>query len=304
MISNTYNRYLWLLNTLLQFEQLSFEQICIKWDHSYISDGRPLTKRTFHLHRNAIQDMFQVSIKCNTENGYLYYIDDVASLSKDKARQYLLSSFTNAEIIGSMKGLDNRIIFEEVSNGTEFLQAIVEAMHKNCELNIVYQPFKEDASRRYHLQPYCMRIFKHRWYMLGFLKEKEVLRHFALDRIVGLEISDTKFNYPKDFNPEVFYADSFGMWVNKSLKPERVVIRTYGLQTKYLRSLPLHSSQQEIRSESEYSDFTLNICITDELINELLAKASSLEVIEPASLRKQIASEIQKMSSFYIIDEI
>ena len=47
MVSKTFNRYIWLLNTLLQQ----------RWKDSYLGDGKPLALRTFHVHREAIAEL-------------------------------------------------------------------------------------------------------------------------------------------------------------------------------------------------------------------------------------------------------
>lgn len=107
------------------------------------------------------------------------------------------------------------------------------------------------------------------------------------------------FDYPIDFSPERYYKDIVGIWTNEKCKVEKVIIRAYGKQAKYLRTLPLHSSQEEIVSVLNYTDFKYNLCITNNLVNELLAKGSSVEVLEPASLRKRMQDELFTMIRRY-----
>lgn len=109
MISNTYNRYLWLLNTLLQYKRLSFAEIQNKWEVSYLSEGKSLSLRTFHVHRIAVEEMFQISIECDTSDGYKYYIEDTDSLSEDRARKWLLNLFNVSNVVSEGKMLSNRL---------------------------------------------------------------------------------------------------------------------------------------------------------------------------------------------------
>ena len=74
MISKTFNRYIWLLNTLLQHKQLSYEEINVLWKECRLGDGAPLPLRTFHQHKNAVEELFGIKIKCNPSNAYKYYI--------------------------------------------------------------------------------------------------------------------------------------------------------------------------------------------------------------------------------------
>ena len=65
---------------------------------------------------------------------------------------------------------------------------------------------------------------------------------------------DAKFVYPKDFDPEAYFADYFGIMIeNKKL--ETIRIKVYGMHVQYIRALPLHRSQCEIETTVDYSIF-------------------------------------------------
>lgn len=299
MISNTYNRYLWLLNTLLIYKRITFKEIKEKWKKSYLYEGQPLSLRTFHSHRKAIEEMFQVSIECDTSNGYKYYVDDAEILDHDKARKWLLSAFNVGSIISEGKSLRDRIQLEDAPQGTEFLGDIIDAIRNNIAMGVEYQPFYNEQATVYHVEAYCLKMYRQRWYVLGRCRELDGLRHFSLDRILSIHKTDNTFCYPKDFSPESYYKDVVGIWTNESLKAERITIRAYGLQSKYLLTLPLHPSQKEIASHTHYTDFSYHLCITNNLVCELLAKGSAVEVLEPESLRKRILQEVSTIIDRY-----
>ena len=146
MISTTFNRYIWLLNILMQAGRLTFEEISNKWQHSSLSDGRPLPLRTFHDHRKAVEDLFQVNILCDTFDGYKYYIEDLSVFNEDKTRQWLVNSFSMVNMITEGKQIKDRILLEEIPEGSAYLQTFVEAMKQNLILSITYQPFYKDES--------------------------------------------------------------------------------------------------------------------------------------------------------------
>lgn len=148
MISKTFNRYIWLLNTLLQQHRLTFQEISHRWRDSYLSEGKPLALRTFHLHREAIAELFGVEINCDTST-YEYYIDFPDTLRSDKTRQWLLNSFSVSNMIEAGRNMKNRILFEEIPQGTEYLQTVIEAMQRNKELQIDYQSFSSQCAT-YH----------------------------------------------------------------------------------------------------------------------------------------------------------
>ena len=152
----------------------------------------------------------------------------------------------------------------------------------------------------FHIQPYAMKVYNHRWYLLGYLKEHEGLRNIALDRILNLKVLNTKFDLPADFDARRYYANVVGIFVNDDLPPQKVKIRVYGVQADYLRSTPLHKSQKETYyKRGEFSEFTYKLSITPELISQLLSMGSQIEVLEPAELRERMKEELKKSMERY-----
>lgn len=291
MISKTFNRYIWLLNTLLQHRRLTFEEISCRWKDSCLGDGRPLALRTFHMHREAIAELFGVEVECDTSS-YEYYISSSSQLKNDKTRQWLLNSFTVSNMIEAGRNMKDRILFEEIPEGTEYLQTVIDAMQRKKELKIDYKPFNGHQSI-FHLQPYAMKVYHQRWYVVGYLKEQEGIRNIALDRILEMELTDDSFILPNDFDAEEYYAHTVGIFVNDKLKPQKVVVRVFGVHVEYMRSLPLHFSQQEIKTEhKEYSDFEYQLCLTPELTSQLLAMGEKIEVMGPIGLREEIRKRL------------
>lgn len=298
MISKTFNRYIWLLNTLLQQKKLTFEEISKRWVDSHLGDGKPLALRTFHVHREAIAELFGVQVKCDSST-YKYYIASPEQLCEDKTRQWLLNSFTLSNMVEAGHNMKNRIIFEEIPGGTEYLQTIIESMQQNLELQIDYQPFYGHRVT-FHIQPYAMKVFHQRWYIVGYLKEQEGVRNIALDRILELELTNEKFHYSDDFDAKKYYSNTIGVYVNEKLKPQKVVIRAFGIHVEYMRSLPLHYSQKEITCKyQQYSDFQYKLCLTPELSTKLLAMGENVEVLEPVELREEIKNRLASAMERY-----
>ena len=298
MISKTFNRYIWLLNTLLQQRRLTFEEISYRWKDSYLGDGKPLALRTFHVHREAIAELFGVEVKCDSAT-YEYYISSPNELRSDRIREWLLNSFTISNMIEAGRNMKDRILFEDIPHGTEYLQTVIDAMQRGKELQIIYQPF--DGQRAtYHLQPYAMKVYNQRWYILGYLREQDGICNIALDRTLEMELTDEAFVVPTDFDAEEYYANTVGIFVNEDLKPQKVILRVYGLHVEYMRSLPLHSSQKEIKiSDGEYSDFQYRLCLTPELATKILSMGEKVEVLEPRGLRVEIKRRLEECLTRY-----
>jgi predicted DNA-binding transcriptional regulator YafY len=190
-------------------------------------------------------------------------------------------------------------LFENIPGGAEYLQPVIEAMQQNKVLEMDYQPFGAHQNT-YHMEPYAMKVYRQRWYIIGKLEEQNAIRHIALDRIIELHLTDKSFTVPKKFNAEKYYANTIGIFVNEGLKPQKVRIRVYGKQVEYLRSLPLHRSQEEVLTKNEqFSEFQYRVCLTPELSTQLLSMGESVEVLEPMELRGEMKKRINNMFNLY-----
>ena len=303
MISKTYYRYIWLLDTLLTSHPLTIDEINMLWKDCPASDGQPIPLRTFHEHRKGIKEMFGVEIACDRSQGNVYYVKNPEVLDKQKVAKWLLHKYSIPQDFATFNSMKDRILLEEIPLGTAFLDAIIEAMQKNMELRIDYQRYEseqEEHLQTLHIQPYALKVFNRRWYLLGYIKEKNGLRIIALDRILDMKVFSTNFEMPEDFDAKKYFANVIGIFVNKDLPITKVIIRVYGIQAEYLRSTPLHKSQSEVRSKhGEFAEFTYKLCITPELVSQLLAMGDKVEVLEPQELREEMKKRIYGMFNFY-----
>ena len=302
MISKTYYRYIWLLNLLLDSGPLTFDDICVKWEMNPAFDG-PLPIRTFHEHRKGIKEMFGVDIECDRSKGNVYYVKNSEVLDEDKLAKWLLRNYSIPQDFVTFNAMKDRILLEEIPLGTAFLPLIIDAMKRNVELRIDYQQYEygQDAHlQTIHMQPYALKVYNRRWYLLGYLKEKDALRIISLDRILHLQVLKTEFEMPTKFDAKKYFSNVVGIFVNEDLPVTKVKIRAYGVQAEYLRSTPLHKSQSEVRSKhGEFAEFTYRICVTPELISQLMAMGDKIEVLEPETLREEMKEEVRKMRARY-----
>ena len=304
MVSKTYMKYIWLLDTLLTSHPLTIDEINMLWMDCPASDGRPIPPRTFHEHRKGIKEMFGVDIECDRSKGNVYYVKNPEVLDENKLGRWLLRKYSIPKDFATFNSMKDRVLLEEIPLGTAFLNSIIDAMHKNVELRIDYQRYEgeqgEEHLQELHIQPYALKVFNRRWYLLGYIKEKRALRTIALDRILYLKVLPTSFEMPEDFDARKHFANVVGIFVNNDLPITNVKIRTYGVQTEYLRSTPLHKSQSEGRSKhGEFAEFTYRLCVTPELVSQLLAMGDKIEVLEPEELREDMKMRINSMFNYY-----
>jgi len=292
MAKGLLNRYIWLVDTIYRSEKITLENINQKWMMNAMSGGNPFPKKTFHNHRDAIEELFDINIECNLST-YEYFIDNAGEMERGGVRQWLMNTFAVNNLINESHKLKQRIQFENIPSGQQYLTPIIEAMLDGLKLNLCYQSYRLPKPAEFEIQPYFLKVFKQRWYLIA---KSDAVRIYALDRIKGLTLTANKFKMPKDFDPEAYFYDCYGIIHDEAIKPQEVKLKISANQSKYLHALPLHHSQKEMETTESYSIFYFYIKPTFDFRQELLSLGEEMEVLAPVTFRNEIRNVAEKMS--------
>ncbi len=296
---NQLQKYTWLIETIRRAGKISHKELSERWKwNTEYSNGEDLPRATFNHWREAILKQFGIRIECLKVGGYRYYISNPEDIDDDRLKAWMLDSFAVGNIIGENLSLKGRILVDEIPSGRDHLTSILEAMKENRVVNITYHPFGHSRSYTFPIEPYCVKLFENRWYVLAHNNRDEI-KIYGLDRLESVEPTEAIFKLPKDFDTADYFSTAYGIVLGYDVKPERVVIRANENHKQYLKSLPLHHSQQLIEDYGEYADFELYLSPTYDFIMKLLHVGAMLEVISPASLRKEMKGWISDMYELY-----
>lgn len=299
MIRELLNQYIWLADTIYRARKITFDELNKLWiRNESLSEGKDLNLRTFHRHRDAIESLFDINIECDKSNGYIYYIENADEIKYNGMRSWLLNTLSVNNIIKESHKLKNQILFEEIPSGQKYLTPIIEAMRDNLQIELCYQSFNHIQPSTFIIYPYCVKVFHQRWYVIGYSPYYEKKMIYSLDRINDLSITKDKFKYPKDFDPQTYFKYSYGIIIDDS-KVEEIEIKVYGDHRRYLRTLPLHSTQKEVKIENEYSIFQYTVRPTFDFMQELLSQGDEIEVISPKWVRDEMINKIKEMGYRY-----
>ena len=293
MAKNLLNKYVWLVETIYKAKKISFEEINEKWLDNDMSEDKPLPIRTFHKWRQAIEEMFGLIIENENSGQYRYYIQNADELKSGSMRSWLFNTLTVSNLMMDSVSIKDKVLFEEIPDGEQYLPVILESLKKNLVLEMTYQSYNYDESYTFEIEPYCLKAFKQRWYLVGRSPYYDKIMIYALDRVKWLGLTEKSFKYPKNFYPEEFFDDCFGIIADQKVKVETVKLKVSAGQANYLRSLTLHQTQKEIERTDEYSIFTVRLRPTFDFRQEVLSQGSDIEVMEPKWFRDEVA-EISK----------
>ena len=193
------------------------------------------------------------------------------------------------------------ICFEEVppSCGQEKVKPLMQAILNKQVLKLIYKKYSNEEEKSYLYHPYFLKEYRNRWYVLGWFNEGKYIKTFALDRISSFEnvLEEPYLEDPKP-NPETYFKNTIGITLNAS-EPENIKLK-FGLSMiPYIKSQPLHRSQEIIEEGTDHIILSLTLTLNYELENFLLGFADELEILEPESLRNKISDRISDAAKKY-----
>ena len=163
-------------------------------------------------------------------------------------------------------------------------------MRENRCLSISYQRYGKDNVSHWMIEPYCIKLFRRRWYLLGRMADGGFLT-LSFDRITEMELLDKTFELAPDFDAQTYFSNYYGIMQGGSEPKQRMVLRAFGNERYAMRDLPLHHSQKELAIGNDYVDFEVKLHPTSDFLAQILSRGRWLKVLEP----KEIAMKIKQM---------
>lgn len=294
-----FNQYIWLVEVIFSAGKITRQELDSRWSRSSLNETKEsrIPDRTFHRWRQEAEELFNINIDCSKGQPSYYYIANSDDLAQQRRFKWLLSTFAVTNLVSANEHLKDNILLEDMPSGVRFLSSIMDALSNRRKIHVKYSTqFSKDGTHEFEISPYCIKNFKRRWYVIGASSvHEEEIRSYSLDRILELQVLDQTYIIPKDFNGQDYFKDYYGIW-RGGISPETVKIRVSSNTANYLRSLPLHHSQNELECNETYSVFTYNIAPTIDFIQELRTCGEELLVLEP----KWLAQKFYDLGKAYV----
>lgn len=287
-----------MLDTIQRYGRITMAALKDEWRKSSVNDeNKELAPRTFANYKQNIEDIFGIEIACDRATNE-YYIVNEDNLDNNAIRDWMLNSLSLRNLLNESTGLHERIILEDVPSSHKFLTVIMNAMRDNRKIILSYKGYSMDDYKDMTVHPYSIRLFKRRWYLIGYSEYSKGVRLYMLDRASGARIVEESFQMPEDFDAEVFFEDYYGVRKSEDAK-EKVVLKASARVRDLVRTVPLHRTQVEIETNPEYSVFEYSLRPNFDFKQEIISYLDALEVLEPKSLRQDIGSSVLNIYKKY-----
>lgn len=279
----TTSRHNLIINKLRRQKRATFKDICdyLECESNFQGEDLTISKRTFSRDISEIGEIYGIYIKFDFSAGN-YFIEDDLSDTIVNRRLEALDIFNALRIKERQEKnlfLDNR-----QSSGTEQLFSLLNAINNKLQISFEYQIFYHKDKSAKTVKPLAIKEFKYRWYLFAQSIHSGKVKCYGLDRLSNLEILHSNFETPADFNLNEHLHYSFGIMSPNADQPSEVILSFEPLQGQYIKSLPLHHTQQILADNETELRISLSIYLTHDLIMELLSYGSTLKVIQPQQL--------------------
>ena len=280
---------------------MTLKEINDCYEYSSLYEGDEFLPRTFLRYREYIEETFPCYIDFNQRTGkYELHRHQALYGEDDSLYDYLLSAYHIEGMTELALKHRDKIILTEAPTGVENVQVILEAIDKNKGIECEYYSFNHKTVKHQLLIPYFLRTSAQRWYLIA---EPDNHHHgqsvFALERMDNIRLTEGKMFPSKKITADEYFDGSFGVNHSDDQKPERILIKVYGTQAEYVKALPIHESQKEIKATDEWSIFEYRLVPCFNFYQQLLWHREKLEVLEPLHVRDEMKKTIESLYTLY-----
>ncbi|OYU82521.1 MAG: WYL domain-containing protein [Flavobacterium sp. BFFFF2] len=287
-------RYIFIINRL-KSRASTFEELqgYLLRQAEITGDQLEIGKRTLQRDISDIRTLFGIHIQYNRREGVYEMVESII----EKPIERIIESYEIINALNYANNVSQKLFLERRTNqGTEHLHGLLYAIDNRLEVAFTHQSFWKEGPEIRTVHPIAIKESQNRWYLICFDVNKKAHRNFSLDRIASLKISDHKFAaYP--FDVVQYYEHAFGI---ETYEPaQKLILNFTAFQSQYIKTLPLHASQELIYEDETNCHFSYFMHPTHDFVMEILKYGEAVTVVAPESLKLNVRARIMKMAALY-----
>lgn len=180
---------------------------------------------------------------------------------------------------------------------SQHFETVSSAVLGRKRLRIRYYSRSQDEETEREVSPQRLVHYRDNWYLDAWCHLRKAVRTFSLDGVRDAERLEDKAKDISDAELDRVLGSGYGIFSGE--KTETAVLRFSSQRARWVASEQWHPMQKG-RFEGDGS-YTLNIPYSDEreLVMEVMRHGPHVEVIGPASLRKQVADACIQAATLY-----
>ncbi|WP_440185207.1 helix-turn-helix transcriptional regulator [Barnesiella intestinihominis] len=240
-----------------------------------------------------IDEMFGIVIRNDKSRGYyIAELDEMTDNYKELLLNFELLSSINTDSV-----LQKYVLAEHRQNAIrhELIAPLLKAIRKRNPIEFDYTLVRHNGKIVHkRLMPHFLKESQYRWYLIGYDTDGK-LKSFGVDRISAINIlEDTQFLRDEHIDIPALFRDSYGIWNNPEDPVEEIVLKYDSVDGVFVKTLPLHHSQQILSEDETGITVKLRLRITNDFVMELLSRSRSVEVVAPHTLRTRLYDTLRQ----------
>jgi proteasome accessory factor B len=180
--------------------------------------------------------------------------------------------------------------FKDYSEKQDVIAALIDATLHQRQARISYYSFNSRRTKSYTIDPYRVVYYRGGLYLYARAHEYGEVRTFAVERIQRIEVLEATFETPQDFSVSQYARGAFGI---AGGKPERVEVVFDAEMAGYIRERVWHESQSLTDRPDGSVVLRMDVAPGWELKAWVKGFLPHVQVVQPASLREEIAAELE-----------
>ena len=169
------------------------------------------------------------------------------------------------------------------------IRALNDAVVARRTVRMRYRTGRTGKTATRDLDPYRVWYRQGGLYVVGLDHLSDEIRTFAVDRIGALEPSERRFRVREGFDFDAYIGGSFGVVAEPAVK---VRIRFEGTWVDYVAERTWHPSQALLRLADGGLELAMQVGGGSELRSWILSFGPGAEVLEPETLRAEVAKDL------------
>jgi proteasome accessory factor B len=181
--------------------------------------------------------------------------------------------------------------WKDYSKKQDVIAQLIDATLHQRKAVLAYYSFNSRRTKSYTVDPYRLVYYRGGLYLYARAEEYGEVRTFAVERVQKIEVLDAGFEVPADFSPSEYARGAFGIFGGK---PQAVELVFSPEMSGYIRERNWHESQQLADEPDGGVRLSLEVAPEFELKAWIKGFLPHVKVLKPASLRDEIAAELEQ----------
>ena len=179
----------------------------------------------------------------------------------------------------------------------DLIDRLLQGIEDRRATHILYRSARATESVEYEIHPYGLAMHRGSLYLVAWSRDHDELRHFKVDRLEEVHVSQFPFRPLPDFNLADHLANSFGIFHGE--ENVEVEIRFSREVARYVSESTWHPSQQLAPHPDGTLTARFQLSTTTEIKQWILSFGRHAEAIAPKELRQELRNECAEMAKRY-----